>query len=73
MSNNIWTMIIKIAIILIFMRTSHVTPNRCVCVCVKKQANKSFVLLSYLSRYLDIHVHTIVNPQMKEIIDGKDF
>lgn len=56
MSSNSWTMIIKIAIILIFMHTSHVMVNRCVCVYEGEENNredKSFVLQS---RYLDINV-----------------
>ena len=57
MSSNSWTMIIKIAIILIFMHTSHVMVNRCMYEEEEEEENKredkSFVLQS---RYLDINI-----------------
>lgn len=49
-SSNSWTMIIKIAIILIFMHTSHVMVNRCI---RRKQTRGQIVCSSVtLFRYI---------------------
>ena len=64
-SSNSWTMIIKIAIILIFMHTSHVMVNRCVYVCVRRKQTRGQIVCSSVTLFRYIYIHICMYEEKK--------